>query len=68
MVLVLKYCIFLGLCLSATVQGALVQVTDFGSNPAALEMYIDVPENVTANAPVILAVSPLPFAETKVPC
>lgn len=57
MVLVSKFYIFLGLCLSPTVQGALVQVTDFGSNPAGLEMYIDLPENVTAKAPVILAVS-----------
>ncbi|KAI7778039.1 PHB depolymerase family esterase [Diaporthe eres] len=55
MVRVSMFCFFSGLCLSATVQGALVQVTDFGSNPAALEMYIDVPENITANAPVILA-------------
>lgn len=47
-----------GLCLLATVQGALVQVTDFGSNPTGLEMYIDLPENITTNAPVILAVSP----------
>lgn len=56
MVLVSKFYI-LGLCLSPAVQGALVQVTDFGSNPAGLEMYIDLPENVTAKAPVILAVS-----------
>lgn len=57
MVLVSKSCIFSGLCLAATVQGDLVQVTDFGSNPAGLEMYIDLPENLTTNAPVILAVS-----------
>lgn len=49
--------VFSGLCLLATVQGALVQVTDFGSNPAGLEMYIDLPENLTLSAPVILAVS-----------
>lgn len=46
-----------GLCFLAGVQGALVQVTNFGSNPSALEMYIDLPDNVTSNAPVILAVS-----------
>lgn len=57
MLVIFKSCVFLGLCLLATVRGALVQVTDFGSNPAGLEMYIDLPENVTANAPVILAVS-----------
>lgn len=57
MLLVSNSCVFSGLCLLATVRGALVQVTDFGSNPAGLEMYIDLPDNVTANAPVILAVS-----------
>lgn len=57
MALVFMSRILLGLCLSATAQGALVQVTSFGSNPAGLDMYIDLPENVTANAPVILAVS-----------
>ncbi|POS68752.1 PHB depolymerase family esterase [Diaporthe helianthi] len=44
-----------GLSFLASVQGALVQVTNFGSNPTALEMYVDLPENVTSNAPVILA-------------
>lgn len=57
MVLIFKSCVFSWLCLLAAVRGALVQVTNFGSNPAELEMYIDLPENVTANAPVILAVS-----------
>lgn len=57
MVLISMLDIFSGICLVATVKGALVQVTDFGNNPAGLEMYIDLPKNVTANAPVILAVS-----------
>ncbi|KAG8164546.1 hypothetical protein KVR01_006464 [Diaporthe batatas] len=44
-----------GLSFLAGVQGDLVQVTNFGSNPSGIEMYIDLPDNVTANAPVILA-------------
>lgn len=58
MVLVSMSRVLSGLSLLATARGALVQVTNFGSNPAGLDMYIDLPENATANAPVILAVSP----------
>lgn len=69
MVLISTCRVYSALCLVAAVQGALVQVTDFGSNPSGLEMYIDLPENVTANAPVILAVSPppLPLGSSKFP-
>jgi len=34
---------------------SLVQVTNFGNNPSALQMYIYVPNNVTANPPILLA-------------
>ena len=34
---------------------SLVQVTNFGNNPSNLQMYIYVPNNATANAPILLA-------------
>jgi acetylxylan esterase len=34
---------------------SLVQVTNFGNNPSNLQMYIYVPNNVTANPPILLA-------------
>ena len=46
-----------GLALFATVNGALTQVRDFGSNPAGIEMWIEVPGNVAPEAPIIVAVS-----------
>jgi poly(hydroxyalkanoate) depolymerase family esterase len=39
---------------SAT-AASLVQVTNFGNNPSGLQMYIYVPNNVTANPPILLA-------------
>ncbi|KAF2188490.1 carbohydrate esterase family 1 protein [Zopfia rhizophila CBS 207.26] len=43
------------LSLFTAAQGVLTQVNNFGSNPAGIEMYIDVPNNVAANAPIIVA-------------
>ncbi len=34
---------------------SLVQVTNFGNNPSGLQMYVYVPNNVTANPPILLA-------------
>ncbi len=34
---------------------SLVQVTNFGNNPSNLQMYIYVPNSVTANPPILLA-------------
>lgn len=38
-------------------NAALTQVTNFGSNPAGIQMWIEVPTNVAPKAPVIVAVS-----------
>lgn len=37
-------------------MSALVQVTDFGSNPTKLQMYINVPAKLASKPAVILAV------------
>lgn len=42
--------------LCSVVMSALVQVTDFGSNPTGLQMYINVPAKLAAKPAVILAV------------
>ena len=34
---------------------SLVQVTNFGSNPSSLQMYVYVPNSVTANPPILVA-------------
>src|SRR5438105_5949608 len=34
---------------------SLVQVTNFGNNPSSLQMFIYVPNNVTANPPILVA-------------
>jgi acetylxylan esterase len=34
---------------------SLVQVTNFGNNPSGLQMYVYVPNNVTANPPILVA-------------
>jgi acetylxylan esterase len=39
----------------AAKAASLVQVTNFGNNPSNLQMYIYVPNNVTANPPILLA-------------
>jgi hypothetical protein len=41
----------------ATVDGALVRVTNFGSNPTNLEMNIAVPAKLASKPAIILAVS-----------
>lgn len=42
--------------LCSVVMSALVQVTDFGSNPTGLQMYINVPAKLATKPAVILAV------------
>lgn len=42
--------------LCTAVMSALVQVTDFGSNPTGLQMYINVPAKLATKPAVILAV------------
>ena len=44
--------------LFASSQAALTRVNNFGTNPSGIQMFIDVPTNVAANAPIILAVGP----------
>ena len=43
--------------LFALARGALTRVNDFGSNPAGIQMFIEVPTNVAAKAPILVAVS-----------
>ncbi|CAM5743625.1 hypothetical protein SALBM311S_11228 [Streptomyces alboniger] len=40
----------------ATAAAALTEVTDFGTNPSNLQMYLYVPDNVTAHPAVVVAV------------
>lgn len=42
--------------LCTAVMSALVQVTDFGSNPTGLQMYINVPAKLATKPAVIFAV------------
>lgn len=42
--------------LCSVVMSALVQVTDFGSNPTGLQMYTNVPAKLATKPAVILAV------------
>lgn len=44
--------------LCSVVMSALVQVTNFGSNPTGLQMYINVPAKLATKPAVILAVGP----------
>ena len=46
-----------GCCLFAIAKGALTNVSYFGSNPAGIQMWIEVPSNLKTNAPIIVAVS-----------
>ncbi|KAH6638504.1 PHB depolymerase family esterase [Boeremia exigua] len=39
----------------ARVNGALTQVSNFGTNPAGIQMFVDVPANVVSKAPIIVA-------------
>ena len=50
-------CLLLSFAIFAGADAALTQVTDFGSNPAGIQMWIEVPSNVANKAPLIVAVS-----------